>query len=541
MVLNELARRQRAVDTADPETVTLLAELKRAAERLAKLSVLGPGGGGSERYSEQLAAARREIEELERSLGTASAAARIDQERWRIGFEQVAAAMPPWSTLIGYARVSAYGQPIGPLKPSTYAYVALVYAAGSAGPKVVPLGPAHEIEGRVRAWQAATVGRGEPGTLGRRPEADYRRAGEALRRRVWDPLVELLGNPRTVFLVPDDSLNLVNLTALPVGTNEYLIERGPLIHMLSVERDLAITPSDGGRGGEALLLAVGDPDFDWTPGRVIVAHRSPASSAGYRGAASPCGGLENVHFRPLPSTASETARSVSLWELRAGEAAPVVAPSQGQGTAVRLTGPQATEAEFKRLAPGSTVLHLATHGFVLDSRCRGGISTARGIGEITPSEPQSTAAPEPPTNPLRLAGLALAGANARASATAGEEDGVLTATEIAHLDLSTVEWAVLSACDSGVGESVSGEGVFGFRRAFRIAGARTVIMSLWPVEDASGLAWMEALYEARLLHGMSTAEAVHHASIARLQARRVRNQSTHPFYWGAFVAAGDWR
>jgi CHAT domain-containing protein len=83
--------------------------------------------------------------------------------------------------------------------------------------------------------------------------------------------------------------------------------------------------------------------------------------------------------------------------------------------------------------------------------------------------------------------------------------------------------------------------VFGLRRAFEVAGARTVIMSLWPVEDETTRAWMRALYEARFTRGLGTAESVRQASLDLLRRRREAGQSTHPFYWGAFVAAGDWK
>ena len=149
--------------------------------------------------------------------------------------------------------------------------------------------------------------------------------------------------------------------------------------------------------------------------------------------------------------------------------------------------------------------------------------------------------PPPAENPLLLSGLALSGANRRALASADGDDGILTAEEVAGLDLSGVEWAVLSACDTGVGEIAAGEGVFGLRRAFQIAGARSVIMSLWSVEDLSTRAWMKALYEGRFDRNLSTADAVHEASLAVLRDRRSKGLSTHPFYWAAFVAAGDWR
>jgi CHAT domain-containing protein len=140
-----------------------------------------------------------------------------------------------------------------------------------------------------------------------------------------------------------------------------------------------------------------------------------------------------------------------------------------------------------------------------------------------------------------LAGLAFAGANNRTAVRSNQDDGILTGEEVAALNLQGTEWVVLSACDTGLGEVKAGEGVFGLRRAFQIAGARTVIMSLWSVDDQAARAWMHALYQGRLQKHLTTADAVHAASVAVLQDRRSKGQSTHPFYWAAFVAAGDWR
>ena len=100
---------------------------------------------------------------------------------------------------------------------------------------------------------------------------------------------------------------------------------------------------------------------------------------------------------------------------------------------------------------------------------------------------------------------------------------------------------MLSACDTGVGEIRTGEGVFGLRRAFCVAGARTIIMSLWPVDDAAAREWMRTLYTGRIKEQLSTAEAVQRASREYLRKRRATGQSTHPCGWGAWVAAGDYR
>jgi CHAT domain-containing protein len=110
---------------------------------------------------------------------------------------------------------------------------------------------------------------------------------------------------------------------------------------------------------------------------------------------------------------------------------------------------------------------------------------------------------------------------------------------VAGLNLQGVEWAVLSACDTGLGTVVSREGVLGLRRAFQVAGVNTVIMSLWSVDDQATRQWMRALYDARLVQRLDTADSVRAATLSVLRTRRAKDQSTHPFYWAAFVASGN--
>ena len=135
----------------------------------------------------------------------------------------------------------------------------------------------------------------------------------------------------------------------------------------------------------------------------------------------------------------------------------------------------------------------------------------------------------------------MAGANRLSSARSNQDDGILTAEEVTALNLHGIEWAVLSACDTGLGELKDGEGVLGLRRAFQIAGVHTIIMSLWAVDDEAARMWMRALYEGRLQRRLSTADAMHQANLDVLRKRRATGSSTHPFYWAGFVAAGDWR
>src|SRR5262249_40176996 len=137
-------------------------------------------------------------------------------------------------------------------------------------------------------------------------------------------------------------------------------------------------------------------------------------------------------------------------------------------------------------------------------------------------------------DPLLRSGLALAGANRwmRGSAPPSlAENGVLTAEEVTGLDLRGTDLVVLSACDTGLGEVRRGEGVFGFRRAFMLAGAQTLVMSLWKVPDQQTQELMEAFYQ-RLLAGADRVTALWEAQLT------VRARHPEPLYWGAFILQG---
>jgi CHAT domain-containing protein len=257
---------------------------------------------------------------------------------------------------------------------------------------------------------------------------------------------------------------------------------------------------------------LGGPDYDGRD-ETALARLAPAGpkAAGLRGSTSGCPGFASLRFEPLAAAEAEALEVESMWQSGRGRSAQTLT----------LVGTRAIEEAFKQMAPLHQVVHIATHGFFLDNACGPG-------------------ATDLPENPLLRSGLAFAGANRRAAPASDRDDGILTAEEIASLDLSGVDWLVLSACDTALGSLHSGEGVLGLRRACRVAGAGTVIMSLWKVQDEAARGWMRRLYQRRLA-GLSADEAVRRAGLDTLAARRRARQSTHPFYWGAFVAVGDWR
>jgi CHAT domain-containing protein len=516
-ILDELAARSRAVSESDPQVAALNARVVAARQRFANLVVRSLQQAVPRIVLDE---ARRQKEDLERELAERSAQASAELARASAGLESVRRALPSDAVLVSFIRydrtqVSLPGQSIHPLR-SVPSYAAFVIRSSFPATTFVPLGTAARLDGLVSAWRDQATGRSFAAGLS--PvvaERSYLMAATRLRQAAWDPIATLTAGATRIFIVPDGLLNVVSFAALPDRSGRYLAEGDSVIHYLSTERDLVVP--DVRVAAAPMLLAVGGPAFD------LPATAHVTKNAALRSGCRPFGRL---HFDDLPGSLSEVMEIRKLW------------PAGNASNMTVLSGHAATEGAVKQALVGRRVVHFATHGFFLGSDCMPALAGTRAVGGLAPTSSRTTTAQE---NPLLLAGLALAGANRRGPVGPDEDEGILTAEEIAGLNLQDTDWAVLSACDTGLGEIRAGEGVFGLRRAFQIAGARTVIMSLWSVEDQSAMVWMRTLYEGRFQKHLSTADAVHAANVAVLLGRRAKSQSTHPFYWAGFVAAGDWR
>lgn len=205
-------------------------------------------------------------------------------------------------------------------------------------------------------------------------------------------------------------------------------------------------------------------------------------------------------------------------------------------TATLYLQDQAQEAVLKSIV-SPRFLHISTHGFFLTDQP--GLIKAKeiaGVGNLGQSRLFGMPALE---NPLLRCGLAFAGAN-QAESTAGGEDGLATAMEIAGLDLQNTDLVTLSACLTGYGELKSGEGVFGLHRAFLLAGAKTVLASLWNVPDLETKDLMVEFYRRYLSDDrISKPKALRQAQLSVIEQLRKKYGAAPPAYWGAFVCIGE--
>jgi CHAT domain-containing protein len=291
--------------------------------------------------------------------------------------------------------------------------------------------------------------------------------------------------PRLLFIVPDGALNLIPFAALVDPEDRFLIQSYEIGYLAS-SRDLVRLGSAAPSVTAPVVVA--DPAFDG-------AHVDGNSGAG-------------VPFSPLPGALDE------------GRAIAALLPG-----ATFLTSDAASETRVKDVR-SPVILHLATHGF-FTSAALSKVKTeaARGLQLVT-------AAGEVDRYPLLRSGLALSGANLGGR---DGEDGLLTAMEAASLDLQGTQLVVLSACQTGLGEVRVGDGVHGLRRALHLAGARSQVMSLWQVSDTATRDLMVAYYQ-QLMKGVGRGAALRSVQLAMLAGR-----NHDPFYWAAFVSAGDWR
>jgi CHAT domain-containing protein len=379
--------------------------------------------------------------------------------------------------------------------------------------------------------------------------AESREAGVWLRQTLWQPLEERLGSAQVVLISPDGALGRLPLAALPgKEAGSYLVEEERLIAVIPSAAALPAWMAEEEAKKELKnMFVVGGVDFDGAVGGGATAKSARPPKA--FGRSGEVGG--EMQFEFLPATEGELAGIERKYR-----------QNFGPDGITTLEKGAASESAVRQAAQSHKYLHLATHGFFAAPQFKSALSRsaldAARFGQEKLLSEQSIAG----FHPNLLSGVVLAGANRPVEQG---DDGILTAEEVQTLDLRGAQLVVLSACETGLGQTAGGEGLLGLQRAFQVAGARTVIASLWKVDDVATRDLMDRFYDNLWNGNMGKLQALTEAQRWMLKERGARGlkeagagsgdprttaagdrgQGTGnrlaPYFWAAFVLSGDWR
>lgn len=423
-------------------------------------------------------ASRFESEAMERAamLDDYTAALRCDHS-------QVQGALKPGDAAVEFTHYTR--------RDGSQAYAALVLKPEGA-PRFVPLCPADSLA-----------------------DTGFDRYAD-LSAHIWGPLTADLKGVRNIYFSPDGILHTLPLECLPDPAQPaQTIGDTHACRRLSSTRTLV---SGGRQATPSAISLYGGLRYDSPTDSLIAdAHRYPVIAT-----------TRSAIVIPDDTTGTDRAAADSIL-LRSTMAYLPATKTEAENIAREchardidtrlLTAHNGTEASLKALSGRRLdILHLATHGFYWTERQA---ARLRRLGFLNTNSARTDE-----DNALARSGLLMAGANnaLRGIALPAEvDDGIATAEEISRLDLRGLDMVVLSACQSGLGE-VTGEGVFGLQRGFKKAGARSLLVSLWPVDDRATQMLMESFYR-HYLSGRSKADAL---ALARAELRAYTQPADTP-------------
>ncbi|MFK7900016.1 MAG: tetratricopeptide repeat protein [Cyclobacteriaceae bacterium] len=338
----------------------------------------------------------------------------------------------------------------------------------------------------------------------------YRHKDEISYSHFWKEIDTRLlrGGIRKVYVSPDGVYNQISLnTLLDPLTNKYVLQKGIEIHMVSNTKDF-LDFEESSYTKKTLkkrVTLMGNPNFNRGYSKKSsykVSHTDGFDSSLRNKLIS---SFSSGHIVPLPGTAKEIVNITTTLK-------------KNKIKATAFVEDEASEENIK-LINNPKLLHIATHGFFMENVAnKEGASSADAWLD----------------NPLLRSGILLAGAESAVSDHAGnaEEDGILTSYEAMNLELNKTDLVVLSACETGLGEVSNGEGVYGLQRSLQVAGAKTILMSLWTVNDEATQQLMTSFYN--YLFQFQNKRAAFKQAQKDLLAKY-----NDPNLWGAFVMIGQ--
>ena len=429
---------------------------------------------------------------LEKELTKKSAAFAGQFQRKKYTWQDIQKALKPGEATVEVMRFRTYSPVGGGSFTEDVSYGFLIVTSGSANPQLVVMNKGKDMENKFLKFYHNSI--------------RYNLDDPYSYKNYFEPLADALkaGNITSCYFSPDGVYNQLNLNSVynPLS-QKYLLDEYQF-KFVTNSKEL-VEPRNDIAGNTSSIL-IGFPKFNLDKGEGTQVSNKTASKVtrsgnltrGMRGLLRLMRGEEGI--AELPGTQIEIQQISGLFD---------------NNPKVFLEH-QASEDVAKNVV-NPTYLHIATHGYFLEDE--EGAKTSKDYV----------------TNPLLKAGLILAGSenflmDGRPVNDAGD-DGILTAYEAMNLKLDKTKLVVLSACETGLGQVKNGEGVYGLQRAFKLAGAQSIVMSLWSVDDAATQELMSAFY-AELLKSGNQHEAF------RLAQQKIKEKYVKPFYWGAFVMVG---
>ncbi len=461
---------------------------------------------------------REHIDELEEKANAAEkelthAVADYGQVMKQVRWTEIQSALKPGEAAIEFVHFGVNF----PKGTDSVMYAALVLLPGSEQPRFVPLFEEKQLDSEVYGNSISDIANTLYASRGLVPNVPNTGLSDNIYEILWKPLDEYLAGAQTVYYSPSGLLHRLNLPAIPIQGDSMLGDRYNLIELAST-RQLVVPNAFKPAANDALLF-----------GGILYDSDSTAMS-------QPTALLESNSFAirgGLSFSNIDTTLRIGTWSalpFTSREMTSLEKTMQSAGIETSThSGYAATEETFKTIGTGGKasprVLHLATHGFFFpDPKSRDGQSSTWNTNE--PAFRLSD-------HPMIRSGLILAGANyawqTGKPLYEGAEDGILTAYEISQMNLSNTELVVLSACETGLGDIQGNEGVYGLQRAFKIAGAKYLIMSLWQVPDRETMEFMSTFYQNWLEQKMTIPEAF------RTTQREMRDRFFNPYLWAGFV------
>jgi len=503
-----------------PETAKLFQDLSGVRARLSNLTFVQPGTKNEQTYKQKKTDLENEKDRLEARLSRLSRPFAIKQEEIRADCEKIARMLSPQTVLVEFAKIETIKSKKNDKEILQDRYISFVLHAGGGNlVSMIDLGDADKIDKMITQYKR------ELSESGNAQKDVAIKSSQKLYDLVFRPLIKDLRTVKEIFISPDGNLNLIPFEVLQRPDGRFLIEDYTFNYLAS-GRDIigfGKIPSNGGK-----YLLMGDPDFNLGSNeKTAVLDRIKIKNNLETLLVKRSANFNEISFEPLYYAREELDK---------------IGDIMGKEKSEIYTGKEALE-EILMNNPGPEILHLATHGFFLndqDFSCSGRGWQTTELPEQHKSLSDRTDKIINVENPLLRSGFLLAGAEqSLISSDTGKNDGIVTAEKILGLNLHGTKMVVLSACDTGLGDVKSGEGVFGLRRAFTQAGAKSLVMSLWKVPDRETKELMVRFYRNIKSGAMNRCQALRKAALSQIDIVRQRYGHASPRYWGAFVFLGE--